>query len=545
MRATALLVTGLSLAALVACAGGPAPGGPAPDGPGTASDASAPVGAPLPPGGTGAGPDGMRADWVVRENARPGTEAWRITGRPSGTIAGFADRTYASAGDTVTLDVSTDAPRFTVAAYRMGYYGGAGGRLVWGSGELAGHPQPACPLTPGVNLVSCANWSPSLRLPITGDFVPGDYLLKLTGSGGQQSYVPLTVWDPASHASYLIKNDVLTWQAWNPYGGYDYYVGKGACPPGVYPLCSRARVVSFDRPYAFDYNGGQGTGDFLALELPLVRWVEQRGLDVSYATDLTVIDHPALLTAHRAVFSLGHDECWELRERQAAVAAQRAGVNFAFFGASAVLRHVRLQASPLGPDRQEVDYRDSAADPLAGRGNPLEVTGNTWAAPPAHWPEDGFVGEAYNGFLTPDAPPGALRVTEPAAWIYAGTGLADGASVPGVIRSDVDALAPSVGHPPNVEVFAHSPLDAHHAQARNQADGIFYSDMTYYTDPASHSGVWDSGTNNWIPDLAPCAPGKPCPAGPVGAITGNLLRALGAGPAGLTHPAKPNWRPTP
>jgi hypothetical protein len=255
-----------------------------------------------------------------------------------------------------------------------------------------------------------------------------------------------------------------------------------------------------------------------------------------------VIDHPALLTAHRAVFSLGHDECWELRERQAAVAAQRAGVNFAFFGASAVLRHVRLQPSPLGPDRQEVDYRDSAADPLNGHGDPRAVTGNTWAAPPASWPEDSFVGEGYNGFLAPDAPAGALRVTDTAAWIFAGTGLRDGQAVPGVIRSDVDSLVPSVGHPPNVQVFAHSPLDARHAQARTQANGIFYSDMTYYTDPASGAGVWDSGTNNWIPALHSNGAETDATAQLVQQITGNLFWLIGQGPAGAIQPSTPNWQ---
>ena len=64
MRAAALLVAALSLAALVACGGAPAPAGPG---------VPAPLGAPLPPGGTGVSPDGVRADWVVRENARPGT----------------------------------------------------------------------------------------------------------------------------------------------------------------------------------------------------------------------------------------------------------------------------------------------------------------------------------------------------------------------------------------------------------------------------------------------------------------------------------------
>lgn len=487
------------------------------------------------------GPSGVRASWVIQENQKPGTTAWQITGTPPESIAGFADRTYAANGDSVTLRVSTNASGYRVEAYRMGDYQGTGGRLVWTSQQLAGTQQPECPLVQGVNKVTCANWSPSLRVPITAEFVPGDYLFKLVGNGGQESYVPLTVWDPGSHATYVLKNDVLTWQAWNSYGGYDYYVGQGDCPQGVYPLCSRARVVSFDRPYDFAYNGGQGTGDFLALELPLVRWAERQGLDLSYVTDLTVIDHPDLLTAHKAMFSLGHDECWELKERQAAVAAQAAGVNLAFFGASGVLRHVRVQASQLGPNREVVDYRDGTADPANGHGDPREVTGNTWSSPPANWPEEDFVGESYNGFLEPDTAPGALQVAESDSWIFAGTGLKDGDAVPGVIRSDVDSLQPKQGHPPNVEVLAHSALDANNAQARTRAGDSFFSDMTYYTDPESHGGVWDSGTNNWIPDLAPCPAGRQCPADVVGAITGNLLKVFGQGPAGNTNPSHPNW----
>ena len=471
-----------------------------------------------------------------------GTDAWRITGTPPGVIDGFADRTYAAAGDTVSLAVSTDAPQFRVEAYRMGYYQGRGARLVWYSDRLPGVVQPPCPVAPRINMVSCGNWSPSLQVEITAAFVPGDYLFKLAGSGGQASYLPLTVWDPHSHATYLVKNDVLTWEAWNPYGGYDYYVGKETCPSGGYPLCSRARVVSFDRPYAFSYNGGAGTGDFLTLELPLVRWLEQRGLDVSYVTDLTVIQHPAILTEHKTVFSLGHDECWSLQERQAAVSAHSAGVNLVFFGASGMLRHVRLQPSSLGPDRQEVDYRDAAEDPLHRVGDPLQVTGNTWASPPASWPEDSFVGESYNGFLAAGATPGPLRITDAQAWIFTGTGLHDGEQVPGVIGSDVDSLDPQLGFPPNVAVFAHSPLDASHAQARTRHARVFYSDMTYYTDPASQAGVWDSGTNAWIPDLNPCPGDRACPAAVIGRITGNLLQAFGAGPAGLHHPSEPNWQ---
>jgi len=487
---------------------------------------------------TSPGPDGMRAAWVQRENARPGTADWRITARASGAISGFADKVYAAVGQWVSLYVSTPARSFHVEAYRMGYYGGTDARLVWRSPEHGGRVQRLCPRTPTTNMVSCGRWRPSLSLSLSEDFVPGDYLFKLVGSGGQQSYIPLTVWDPASHATYVVKNDVFTWQAWNSYGGYDFYAGGGTCPPGVYPPCSRARVVSFDRPYA----AARGASDFLGLELPLVAFVEEHGLDVSYATDLTLVQHPSFLLRHKTLLSLGHDECWDLRERRAALAAERHGLNIAFFGASAILRHVRLQSSRLGPEREVVDYRDSGEDPLNGHGNPLDVTGNTWASPPANWPEDNFVGESYVGYREPNTRPVAFVVATAAAWIFAGTHAHNGTVVRNVIAADVDGFNPNA-HPANLQILGHSPMPLTGSQVNGMRWGtVYYSDMTFYTDPASNAGLFDSGTNNWIPALGPCPSGTTaCPAAFVRRVTANLLRRLGHGPAGATGPSRANW----
>jgi hypothetical protein len=349
--------------------------------------------------------------------------------------------------------------------------------------------------------------------------------------------VPLTIWDPASTATYVIKNDVFTWQAWNFYGGYDYYQGLGSCPPDVYPVCNRARVVSYDRPYAAE----NGSGNFLGLEYPLVRWAEQHGLDVTYATDLTVQEHPGYLLRHKVLLSLGHDECWSLDERQAAVAAYSRGVNIVFFAASPVLRHVRTQASPLGPDRELVDYRDSAADPLDGKGNPLEVTGNEWSNPPSSWPEYDFVGDTYAGFLEPGLHVG-FTVADASAWVFAGTGLRDGEVIPGVVASDVDKFDLAYGQPADDQILGHSPVPANLGQT---SIGAFFSDMTYYTDASTGAGVLDTGTNNWIPALAGrsgCHPGGICEATMVQRITGNILRLFGQGPAARLRPSVPDWR---
>ena len=481
---------------------------------------------------TSMGPVGLQSSWVQRENARAGTAGWQIAPDAAHGIEGFADHTYAAAGDPVQLYVSTTAQKFRVEAFRMGYYGGVGARLVWRSPEVRGHEQGSCALTSDTHMVSCAGWTRTLGIRLTSAFVPGDYLLKLVADHNRQGYVPLTVWDPKSHAAYVVKNDIFTWQAWNEYGGYDFYAGKGACPRNVYPICSRARVVSFDRPYGY----GAGSGDFLGNEYPLVRFAEQHGLDVTYATDLTLQQHPDYLLRHRAVLSLGHDECWSLHERLSVQAAAAHGVNVAFFAASPILRHVRLESSPLGDDRQEVDYRDGQADPLDHHGDPLEVTGNTWASPPSSWSADNFVGATYAGYVEPGARPDDFVVADSSAWIYRHTGLHNGSTIPGLLASDFDQFDPH-SHPDREQILGHSPISLRNAQSTmGSTQGYVYSDMTYHVEP-SGAGIFDSGTNNWIPALAPCAS---CSFGAVATMTGNLLWLFGHGPAGRTQPATVN-----
>ena len=485
------------------------------------------------------GKDGVKSSWVIAQNKLPGTAAWRITGTSTGTISGFANRTYARTGQSVTLYISTNAKTFQVYAYRMGYYGGTGARLIWESAMLTGLEQPSCTVARPTNMVSCANWSPSLEVKLTSAFIQGDYLFKLVGDSNQQSYIPLTVWDPTSTAAYVIKNDVLTWQAWNPYGGYDFYAGIGNCPSGHYPLCSRARVVSFDRPYAY----GSGAADFLGNEYPLVYWAEKHGLDVTYWTDQTVVAHPSLLANHKALLSLGHDECWSLRERTAVENANHSnGLNVVFFGASAMLRHVRLQSSPLGNLREVVDYRNSLKDPLYGGANPLEVTGNTWSSPPASWPESNFVGESYAGYLLNGADPVNFIVSNASSWIFSGTGLRNGEAIPGVIASDFDSFEANSPHPNNLEILGHSLLPSKEVQTNISPKLGTYSDMTYYTDAKSGGGVFDSGTNNWISSLSSCPSSTSCPSAMVRKVTGNLLHLFGLGPAGKIDPSVANWQ---
>ena len=320
-----------------------------------------------------------------------------------------------------------------------------------------------------MNMVSCS-WTPSLTVSIGTQFPPGDYLFKLLAVSGQESYVPLTIADPGSHATYLVQNSIMIWQAWNNYGGYDMYGGT----PGKSPrYADRSRVLSFDRPYAY----GGGAADFLGNELPLVEFLEQHGLDVSYVSDIAVNDDPSLILAHKVFLSLGHDECWAMAQRNGISQAITRGVNVVFFGASPILRHVRMQAAPTGPDREMVDYRVPNQDPIY-RTDPKDATGNTWAEPPADAPPSEITGDTYSGYGI-NAP---MVISDASAWVFTGTGLHNGSSLPHVVRSDYDRYVRNHFTPRNVQVLTASPV-----VTSSGAHGT--ANMTYYTNPTSNAGV--------------------------------------------------------
>jgi hypothetical protein len=361
-----------------------------------------------------------------------------------------------------------------------------------------------------------APWSPSTRIHIGRSWPPGIYVLKLVGSNGAQSYVPLTLRDDSSRAALVIQNSVTTWQAYNDWGGYSLYHGPGGS------FNSRSRVVSFDRPYV----ARRGSGDLFWIESPVVYLAERLGLDVTYWTDVDLHRRPGLLMRHRALISLGHDEYWSSAMRRGALFARSHGVNLAFLGANDVYRHIRLASSPLGKDRREVDYKVAAEDPLYGIDDE-EVT-SQWREGPVPRPESLLLGGLYQ--CNPvDAD---MVVSVASSWVFDGTGLEHGDRIPGAILLEYDRVDGHLPTPDSVQILARSPLTC-----RGRHD---VSDLTYYT-TRSGGGVIDIASQGWIA-LLTCEPPQEstrCSRRAI-RITANILRVFAAGPAGIDHPSRPN-----
>jgi hypothetical protein len=192
------------------------------------------------PDGTSAAAPAGQAPFPQAENRQPGTRAWHLTKRGApGAIQGYASAVSVLPGQPFRLYVSTTAASFRLRAYRMGWYGGDRGRLVWVSPRTPGHRQPAPVLVPASRMVTC-HWRPSLTVPTEG-WPPGAYLLKLQASGGER-YVPMVVRSRATAGKVVLLLGVTTWQAYNLWDGYDLYDGPGG-------FADRSYRVTFDRPY--------------------------------------------------------------------------------------------------------------------------------------------------------------------------------------------------------------------------------------------------------------------------------------------------------
>jgi hypothetical protein len=460
----------------------------------------------------------------VAENALPGTTDWQIVdppenparALPDGWIEGFADRTSVLRGEQFRLFIDTPATTFTVAAYRMGWYGGDRGRLIWDSGPVAGIRQVFRHEDARTGLAE-AVWEESLAVDVTSAWPPGSYLLKLATVAGGAHYVPITVRDDDAAADVLFINAVTTWQAYNTWGWCSVYrcYGKRAA------TLDRADIVSFDRPYASSY--GQGSADFLTHELPLLAFIEELGLDVAYITDVDLHLHPSIASSRNVLVSPGHDEYYSAPMRQALLDALDAGTNIAFFGANAIFRNIRLEPGADGsPARRMVNYRRN--DPGSG-GDPYLMT-ITWRDKPLSRNEAEIVGIRYGCA----GARGDLRVTNPDNWIYAGTGAKEGDRVRGILGIEIDVLADPEVTPPDLEVVAASPVEC---------NGSTYRHISAYHSRPSGAGVFAAGTIDWNCGLDGTCP-RIATSDLIRGMTRNVLTVFAEGPAGTTHPSVGN-----
>ena len=441
---------------------------------------------------------------IELENARPGTSAWQLTNPAEfGEIEGYASLTSVQRGRQVKLFINTTDASYSIDVYRMGWYGGAGARLVLGSVHRPGTRQQIPEPDPETGLIEC-NWTDPYVLTTANpadptDWLSGIYLAKLTTAGGKQSYIIFVVREEERASEYLFQSSVTTFQAYNNWGGKSLYqfnsVGR------------LARKVSFNRPYAPSENPiaafGSGAGEFLTNNSPgdrissagweynLVRWIEREGYDVTYSTNIDTHADPRLLTRHRGWLSAGHDEYWSWEMRQHVEEARDRHVNLAFFSANVCFWQIRVEPSLItgDPYRTIVSYRedpddDRHEDPYMLDRDPTNdhLVTSRWRRAPVNRPEELLLGVMYEA----DPVDADVVIVNAESWVTSGTGLQASDHLPGLLGYEVDRVFGA--GPTPITIIAHSPYTID-AQVR-------YADVVFYEWP-SGSTVFATGSMQW------------------------------------------------
>lgn len=426
---------------------------------------------------------------IQRENQLPGTTDWQLS-NPSvyddkmfhySGIEGYAWETSVEAGQAVNFSVSTPTPSFSAAVYRMGWYQGKGGRLIRSIPTMPGYLYSVPSPQAGTRLVE-ANWPLTFTLQTDTQWVSGVYMVKLTASDGQQSYISFVLRSPeAAHFAFI--HAVNTDEAYNFWGGTSLYTDLTHKSKD-----QRAFKVSFDRPFEQD----NGAGLFFWFEYPMVRWLEQNGYDISYLSDPDLETTPSLLQKYQAVLVVGHNEYWSKQMRDTLTEAVNQGVNLAVFGANTLYWQIRYEPRIFNnqsfPDRVIVCYKNQVADPLYKKENALVTVQSR--GDPLNNAEQSLLGSMWAGQWEPDKGGFPWVVADASSWVFAGTGLKNGDGLPGLVGYEYDRVDPDYPLPRGVEILAASPVVNEINGKQDTANATLYT-------ATSGAQVFNAGTFEW------------------------------------------------
>ena len=199
---------------------------------------------------------------------------------------------------------------------------------------------------------------------------------------------------------------------------------RAAHAPGV--------SASFDRPYGkyvqiFDNPLSMGSGEFLLWEYPLCYWLEKEGYDVTYCSNVDNLD-PANLARVKTMISVGHDEYWDVRQYNNVKQAIADGLSVLWLSANDV-----YMVTPFTPNAKGDANRRLTRETCFGEFREEEKEAYSKVLGPFDNPgpdEREIIGART---IVPFNGGGDWTCAKPDHWLFEGTGMQRGDSVPGLV----------------------------------------------------------------------------------------------------------------
>ena len=386
--------------------------------------------------------------WVHDENQKPGVKMTSATwkGLELSAAHGSAlwlDQSSVSCGQRIKVHAAlyesnnnqiVSGPRY-FAAWRIGYYNGAGAREVWRSHGIKLKARKSTTVHDATRYTE-ARWPVSTTLTVGNDWTPGFYLIVSISPFGQvESAAPLIVRSPIGSSKLVMMQSFLTWNAYNSFGGRSTYEGPGK--DGTATSDQRSRIASFDRPLL-----GSGAYSVQRDAIPFIQFAEQQGINIDQVSDLDINKWPSLITHYNAVVIGGHAEYFTHGMLNTFIAARNSGINIAVFGGNTAFWQTRLEPSLSGPNRHLIMYRNAVQDPNTN----IDQVSIQFADRRINTPSNLITGEQTDGVhvygtLKPVSIPAWLKVPKNQSI----SGLSSDTEVEKTVRNDAQ--------PPNVHVL--------------------------------------------------------------------------------------------
>lgn len=322
-------------------------------------------------------------------------------------------------GGRLVLYVSTTESRYRVAFFRVGLQ-----TVHLGTSS----PRRGYDLPPGLPE---QDWGwPSEEFDIPGGWPGGVYLAVITAADVVNPPDEAPAIDARSgRALFVVRKQagdtspILYKLAWATYHAYNASGGGSMYHTASFVPAASTTVLTTRRP-------GGGTGGQLSFpevddvydastpregfahwDLPMIRWLEREGVAVDFCTDLDLHRDPDVLAGYRLLLSVGHDEYWSARMRQAVQRFVAAGGNVAFFSGNTSWWRI-----DLADNGDMTCVHPPVSHPQGGQ---------WWRSVP----ENAMTGVSYRhggGWWDGPRDPVGYTVQHAGHWVYEGLGLRSG-----------------------------------------------------------------------------------------------------------------------